>query len=76
MCGDGRQMKPAAYITTGWDDGHPLDFRVAGLLARAAGKEKTAPGGGAPDGTLPCRVQAFLAIAASTLHGPGPAAAM
>ena len=27
-------MKPAAYITTSWDDGHPLDLRVAGLLAR------------------------------------------
>lgn len=27
-------MKPAAYITTSWDDGHPLDFRIADLLAR------------------------------------------
>jgi hypothetical protein len=26
----------AAYITTSWDDGHPLDLRVAELLARHA----------------------------------------
>src|SRR5205809_306729 len=28
------RMKPAAYITTSWDDGHPLDLRVADLLAK------------------------------------------
>lgn len=27
-------MKPPTYITTSWDDGHPLDLRVAELLAR------------------------------------------
>jgi hypothetical protein len=27
-------MKPPTYITTSWDDGHPLDFRVAELLAK------------------------------------------
>ena len=27
-------MKTATYITTSWDDGHPLDLRVAGLLAK------------------------------------------
>src|SRR5438270_8057291 len=27
-------MQRAAYITTSWDDGHPLDFRVAELLAK------------------------------------------
>jgi hypothetical protein len=27
-------MKRNTYITTSWDDGHPLDFRVAGLLAK------------------------------------------
>jgi hypothetical protein len=27
-------MKPPTYITTSWDDGHPLDFRIAELLAR------------------------------------------
>jgi len=27
-------MKPVAYITTSWDDGHPLDYRVAELLAK------------------------------------------
>ncbi len=27
-------MKPTTYITTSWDDGHPLDFRVADLLAK------------------------------------------
>jgi peptidoglycan-N-acetylglucosamine deacetylase len=27
-------MKPAACITTSWDDGHPLDLRVAELLAK------------------------------------------
>jgi hypothetical protein len=27
-------MKPRTYITTSWDDGHPLDFRVAELLTR------------------------------------------
>jgi peptidoglycan/xylan/chitin deacetylase (PgdA/CDA1 family) len=27
-------MKPAAYITTSWDDGDPLDFRVAEMLSR------------------------------------------
>ena len=27
-------MRRAAYITTSWDDGHPLDLRVAELLAR------------------------------------------
>jgi hypothetical protein len=27
-------MKPRTYITTSWDDGHPLDFRVAELLKR------------------------------------------
>lgn len=27
-------MKAATYITTSWDDGHPLDGRVAELLAR------------------------------------------
>jgi hypothetical protein len=25
-------VKPETYITTSWDDGHPLDFRVADLL--------------------------------------------
>ena len=24
---------PATYITTSWDDGHPLDFRIAELLS-------------------------------------------
>lgn len=24
---------PATYITTSWDDGHPLDLRVAELLS-------------------------------------------
>jgi peptidoglycan/xylan/chitin deacetylase (PgdA/CDA1 family) len=27
-------MRALAYITTSWDDGHPLDLRVAELLAR------------------------------------------
>jgi peptidoglycan-N-acetylglucosamine deacetylase len=27
-------MTAAAHITTSWDDGHPLDFRVATLLAK------------------------------------------
>jgi peptidoglycan-N-acetylglucosamine deacetylase len=27
-------MKPATYITTSWDDGHPLDLRVAELLTK------------------------------------------
>jgi hypothetical protein len=27
-------MKPVPYITTSWDDGHPLDARVAELLAK------------------------------------------
>jgi len=27
-------MKTAAYITTSWDDGHPLDLRVAEMLAK------------------------------------------
>jgi peptidoglycan/xylan/chitin deacetylase (PgdA/CDA1 family) len=27
-------MKPTTYITTSWDDGHPLDFRVAELLTK------------------------------------------
>src|SRR5438552_7818919 len=27
-------MQRAAYITTSWDDGHPLDLRVAELLAK------------------------------------------
>src|SRR5437588_7352721 len=27
-------MAAGAYITTSWDDGHPLDFRVAALLAK------------------------------------------
>jgi hypothetical protein len=27
-------MKRVAYITTSWDDGHPLDLRVAELLAK------------------------------------------
>ena len=27
-------MKSATYITTSWDDGHPLDLRVAELLAK------------------------------------------
>src|SRR5207244_6002623 len=27
-------MTRVAYITTSWDDGHPLDFRVAALLAK------------------------------------------
>jgi hypothetical protein len=26
-------VQPGTYITTSWDDGHPLDFRVAELLA-------------------------------------------
>jgi peptidoglycan/xylan/chitin deacetylase (PgdA/CDA1 family) len=26
--------RPHAFITTSWDDGHPLDFRVADLLCR------------------------------------------
>lgn len=29
-------MKPAAYMTTSWDDGHSLDLRVADLLAKHA----------------------------------------
>lgn len=27
-------MSPATYITTSWDDGHPLDFRVAEMLTK------------------------------------------
>jgi hypothetical protein len=27
-------MKPGTYITTSWDDGHPLDLRVAELLTK------------------------------------------
>ena len=27
-------MKQSTYITTSWDDGHPLDLRIADLLAR------------------------------------------
>jgi hypothetical protein len=27
-------VKPESYITTSWDDGHPLDLRVAELLAK------------------------------------------
>jgi peptidoglycan/xylan/chitin deacetylase (PgdA/CDA1 family) len=27
-------MKPAVYITTSWDDGHPLDLRIAELLTK------------------------------------------
>jgi peptidoglycan/xylan/chitin deacetylase (PgdA/CDA1 family) len=27
-------MKPATYLTTSWDDGHPLDLRVAELLVK------------------------------------------
>jgi hypothetical protein len=27
-------MKPATYITTSWDDGHPSDLRVAALLTK------------------------------------------
>ena len=27
-------MEPRAYITTSWDDGHPLDMRVAELLTK------------------------------------------
>jgi peptidoglycan/xylan/chitin deacetylase (PgdA/CDA1 family) len=27
-------MEPKAFITTSWDDGHPLDLRVAELLAK------------------------------------------
>jgi hypothetical protein len=27
-------MKPASVVTTSWDDGHPLDLRVADLLAK------------------------------------------
>ena len=27
-------MKPSTWITTSWDDGHPLDLRVAELLAK------------------------------------------
>ena len=26
--------KPAAFVTTSWDDGHPLDVRLAALLAK------------------------------------------
>ena len=26
--------QPRAWITTSWDDGHPLDFRIAEMLAR------------------------------------------
>lgn len=29
-----RKMKPDTYITTSWDDGHRLDFRVAELLTK------------------------------------------
>lgn len=29
-------MKPRTYITTSWDDGHPLDLRLADLLRRYA----------------------------------------
>jgi peptidoglycan-N-acetylglucosamine deacetylase len=27
-------VKPTTYMTTSWDDGHPLDFRVAELLTK------------------------------------------
>src|SRR5438105_6475174 len=27
-------MKPRTYITTSWDDGHPVDLRVAELLTK------------------------------------------
>jgi peptidoglycan/xylan/chitin deacetylase (PgdA/CDA1 family) len=30
----GLSMNPAVYITTSWDDGHPLDLRVAELLSK------------------------------------------
>src|SRR5262249_48737758 len=30
------RMKPKTYITTSWDDGHPLDLRVAELLHKYA----------------------------------------
>jgi hypothetical protein len=31
-------MKSPTYITTSWDDGHPLDLRVAELLTKDIGQ--------------------------------------
>jgi glycosyltransferase involved in cell wall biosynthesis/peptidoglycan/xylan/chitin deacetylase (PgdA/CDA1 family) len=31
---DSSSQNPAVYITTSWDDGHPLDFKIAELLSK------------------------------------------
>jgi peptidoglycan-N-acetylglucosamine deacetylase len=65
-------MKVAAYVTTSWDDGHPLDLRLAELLA-AHGVRGTfyVPRSAARETMSAAqlrRISAFFEIGAHTLH--------
>ncbi|HLU25595.1 MAG TPA: polysaccharide deacetylase family protein [Longimicrobiales bacterium] len=65
-------MNTGPYITTSWDDGHPLDLRVADLLTRYGLRgtfyvPRTAPGGTMTRAQLRELADAFE-IGAHTLH--------
>jgi len=65
-------MKPQTYITTSWDDGHPLDFRVADLLTKYALNGTFYVPMKAPTGTMTAAqirdLSGAFEIGAHTLH--------
>ena len=65
-------MKPATYMTTSWDDGHPLDARVADLLVKYGLQGTFYIPMTSPTGTMtPARLRelsSLFEIGAHTLH--------
>src|SRR5919112_349715 len=66
-------MSPQAFITTSWDDGHPLDLRLAELLAKYGLRGTFYVPMIAPNGTMtPAQMRELSAagaeIGAHTLH--------
>jgi peptidoglycan-N-acetylglucosamine deacetylase len=65
-------MEATTYLTTSWDDGHPLDFRVAELLGKYGLQGTFYVPRSAPAGTMPAarlrELSATFEIGAHTLH--------
>ncbi len=65
-------MRAAATITTSWDDGHPLDFRVAELLANYGLRGTFYVPRTAPTGTMTAvqvrELSSSFEIGAHTVH--------
>lgn len=65
-------MKPPTIITTSWDDGHPLDFRVASMLVKYGLQGTFYVPATAPRGTMtPAQLRdlgSAFEIGAHTLH--------